>query len=173
MEIKIIKNADFGTVEIYFKEKPSQVVREALKACRFRWHAVKKCWYGKPENAQNAMTASNEARAVLHAISGAFKAENVEGGAEVLPKGKTAPEHTESAESVPQAPAVYLPEGSRDFKNVINEGDVVRIDGVEGTTGKTVNGVYYVSSLSQYVRNHGRCTAMQTTQQCARNTAKT
>jgi len=147
MEIKISKNADFGTVEIYFKEKPSQVVREALKTARFRWHAVKKCWYGKPENVENVMTASSEARAVLHAISGAFKAENIEGGAEVLPNGKTAPKRTES---MPQAPAVDRTEGSRDFENVINEGDVVRIEGVEGTTGKTVNGVYYVSSVSQY-----------------------
>lgn len=98
--VKIEKNADFGTIEIYFKEKPSQVVREALKTARFRWHAVKKCWYGKPENAKNVMTTSSEARAVLHAILSAFKAENVAGGAEVLPKGKTAPKRAESGENV-------------------------------------------------------------------------
>lgn len=97
--LRIDKNADFGTVEIYFSSKPSQVVREALKTAHFRWHAVKKCWYGKQENAQNVMTTSNEARAVLHAISGAFKAENVAGGAGIPQDEKTPAEGTEGAKS--------------------------------------------------------------------------
>ena len=142
--VKIEKNADFGTVEIYFNSKPSQVVREALKTARFRWHAVKKCWYGKPENAKNVMTTSSEARAVLHAILGTFEAENVEGGAEVLPNGKTAPKRTESAENV-KAPEPV--EGARDFVRDIKRGDVVRITGVTGATGKAINGFYYVETV--------------------------
>ena len=142
--VKIEKNADFGTVEIYFKEKPSQVVREALKTARFRWHAVKKCWYGKPESVKNVMTTSSEASAVLHAILGAFEAENVAGGAEVLPKGKTALKRAESAENV-KAPEPV--EGARDFVNDIKRGDVVRITGATGSTGKAINGLYYVETV--------------------------
>lgn len=143
--VKIEKNADFGTVEIYFKEKPSQVVREALKTARFRWHAVKKCWYGKPENVKNVMTTSSEARAVLRAILGAFKAEKLPDGAdEVLPKGKTAPKRAESGENV-KAPEPV--EGARDFVRDIRKGDVVRISGVTGPTGKSINGFYYVETV--------------------------
>lgn len=43
----ITKNAQFGSLEISFNEKPSEAIREALKAMRFRWHSVKKVWYGR------------------------------------------------------------------------------------------------------------------------------
>lgn len=46
MTYNIEKNADFGSLEVYFSDKPSQMVRDALKLLRFRWHSVKKCWYG-------------------------------------------------------------------------------------------------------------------------------
>lgn len=39
-------NADFNSVEITFDGKPSEAIREALKVMRFRWHNVKKVWYG-------------------------------------------------------------------------------------------------------------------------------
>lgn len=142
--VRIEKNAEFGSVEIYFKEKPSQVVREALKTARFRWHGVKKCWYGKPENAKNVMTTSSEARAVLLAISGAFKAVNVASGTGTPLNTKTAPEAKETA----KAEAVPEPvEGKRDFLRDIRKGDVVRISGVKGATGKSINGLYYVETV--------------------------
>lgn len=142
--LRIEKNADFGTVEIYFKEKPSQVVREALKTARFRWHAVKKCWYGKPENAQNIITTSSEARAVLRAILGAFKAENVAGGTGAPLDAKTASKCAESAENIKTPEPV---DGVRDFVSDIRKGDVVRISGVTGSTGKAINGLYYVETV--------------------------
>lgn len=43
---KILKNAEFGSTEIYFSDKPTKEVRDTLKGCGFRWHGVKKCWYG-------------------------------------------------------------------------------------------------------------------------------
>lgn len=46
MTYTIENNAQFGSKEIYFDGKPSEDVRSALKALRFRWHSVKKCWYG-------------------------------------------------------------------------------------------------------------------------------
>ena len=39
-------NPQFNSLEISFDGKPSEAVREALKSLRFRWHGVKKVWYG-------------------------------------------------------------------------------------------------------------------------------
>lgn len=46
MTYQIKENAQFGSREIYFTEKPAEEVREALKALRFRWNGKKSCWYG-------------------------------------------------------------------------------------------------------------------------------
>ena len=42
----ITPNEAFKSVEILFDGKPSEAVRDALKALRFRWHGIKKIWYG-------------------------------------------------------------------------------------------------------------------------------
>ena len=42
----ISKNTQFNSIEINFTAKPSEAIREALKALRFRWHGVRKVWYG-------------------------------------------------------------------------------------------------------------------------------
>ena len=42
----ITANASYNSIEISFAEKPSAAVRDALKALRFRWHSVKRVWYG-------------------------------------------------------------------------------------------------------------------------------
>lgn len=46
MNYTITKNDAFNSIEISFDSKPSEAVREALKGLRFRWHGVKKVWYG-------------------------------------------------------------------------------------------------------------------------------
>ena len=46
MTYEIRSNIQFNSKEIYFDGKPSEEVRKALKALRFHWHSVKKCWYG-------------------------------------------------------------------------------------------------------------------------------
>lgn len=46
MTYTITKNANFGSIEIHFDGKPAQTVREALKALKFRWHGVRRVWYG-------------------------------------------------------------------------------------------------------------------------------
>lgn len=46
MTYTISNNQQFNSLEIVFTGKPAQEVRDALKALRFRWHSVKKCWYG-------------------------------------------------------------------------------------------------------------------------------
>lgn len=42
----ITANQAFNSLEISFTEKPAETIREALKALKFRWHGVKKVWYG-------------------------------------------------------------------------------------------------------------------------------
>lgn len=42
----ITNNDYFKSIEISFTEKPSENVRNILKALRFRWHYTKKVWYG-------------------------------------------------------------------------------------------------------------------------------
>lgn len=46
MNFTITRNESFNSNEIYFTGIPAKEVRENLKAIGFRWHAVKKCWYG-------------------------------------------------------------------------------------------------------------------------------
>lgn len=46
MTYEIRTNPQFNSQEIYFDGKPSEAIRTALKALKFRWHSVKKCWYG-------------------------------------------------------------------------------------------------------------------------------
>lgn len=53
---RIENNSAFNSLEIYFDGKPSEEVRSALKALKFRWHSIKKCWYGYAE--QSAVIAA-------------------------------------------------------------------------------------------------------------------
>lgn len=46
MTYEVRNNPQFNSKEIYFDGKPSEDVRNALKALKFRWHSIKKCWYG-------------------------------------------------------------------------------------------------------------------------------
>lgn len=44
--MKITKNEQFNSTEIQFDTKPNEEIRNILKANKFRWHSVKKVWYG-------------------------------------------------------------------------------------------------------------------------------
>lgn len=46
MTYEIRNNPQYNSTEIYFDGKPSDAVRDALKAHKFRWHSAKRCWYG-------------------------------------------------------------------------------------------------------------------------------
>lgn len=48
----ITDNAQYGTLEIKFDGKPSEAVRNVLKAHKFRWHGKKGIWYGKADRAE-------------------------------------------------------------------------------------------------------------------------
>ena len=46
MTYTITKDQQYNSIEISFDGKPSEAIRTALKEMRFRWHGVKKVWYG-------------------------------------------------------------------------------------------------------------------------------
>lgn len=62
MTYTITNNPQFNSLEITFDGKPSEEIRNALKALKFRWHNVKKCWYGySTEEAAKAAIEGKEA----------------------------------------------------------------------------------------------------------------
>lgn len=46
MTYTITENKQYNSIEINFNEKPNETIRNNLKELRFRWHNVKKVWYG-------------------------------------------------------------------------------------------------------------------------------
>lgn len=46
MTYTITKNPQYNSIEILFDGKPSEAIRTALKEMRFRWHGIRKVWYG-------------------------------------------------------------------------------------------------------------------------------
>ena len=65
--MKFTKNNEFNSLEISFEEKPSEEVRNILKANHFRWHNIKKVWYGyktqeEIEKALNGLNATKEVK---------------------------------------------------------------------------------------------------------------
>lgn len=46
MEYTIQAGTRKGAFEIYFQNKPSEFVRDNLKALKMRWNGTKKCWWG-------------------------------------------------------------------------------------------------------------------------------
>ena len=66
----IQKNEAYNSLEISFEAKPSEETRNALKALRFRWHSVKKVWYG--------YTTEEEVRAAIEGKKAESKPERKE-----------------------------------------------------------------------------------------------
>lgn len=57
MTYEINYNSKFGSHEVRFDGKPSEEVRNALKAMHFRWHSVDKCWYGYNQSEESIASA--------------------------------------------------------------------------------------------------------------------
>lgn len=59
MTYTITHNHQFNSLEITFDSKPAAAVRATLKGLKFRWHSVKKVWYGyaTEETARQALEA--------------------------------------------------------------------------------------------------------------------
>lgn len=78
----ITANPAFNSLEVSFDSKPSEAIREALKALRFRWHGMKKVWYG--------YTDEETVRAAI---------EGTEPAAEAQPAAETSPAPKAKAEA--------------------------------------------------------------------------
>lgn len=61
----VTDNTEYGSVEVKFNEKPSEAVRDVLKANKFRWNKAKKVWYGKTSH-----------DAIVDALNKAYEAES-------------------------------------------------------------------------------------------------
>lgn len=57
MTYEINYNSKFGSHEVRFDGKPSEEVRNALKAMKFRWHSADKCWYGYNQSEESIASA--------------------------------------------------------------------------------------------------------------------
>lgn len=57
MTYTVTKNEEYKSFEIHFDAKPDAKTREALKALKFRWHAVRGLWYGYADD-ENAIRAA-------------------------------------------------------------------------------------------------------------------
>lgn len=57
-------NTEYNSTEITFEGKPTEAIRDALKALRFRWHNVKKVWYGykDEQTVKAALTAAESGK---------------------------------------------------------------------------------------------------------------
>lgn len=62
MEIK--QNQEHNGIELYFTAKPGAAVIGRLKANRFKWHSVKKCWYARATAANLELAARLQGAAV-------------------------------------------------------------------------------------------------------------
>ncbi len=60
----VTDNTEYGSVQVKFNEKPSEAVRDVLKANKFRWNKAKKVWYGKTSH-----------DAIVDALNKAYEAE--------------------------------------------------------------------------------------------------
>lgn len=59
--VRVEYNTEHNGVEVYFPGKPSDSVRDALKAAGYRWHRVKQCWYAsRTEEHLQALRAATE-----------------------------------------------------------------------------------------------------------------
>ena len=48
-------NENLNGIEITFESKPSNEIRDSLKALGFRWHGQKKLWYAKKSDERMAL----------------------------------------------------------------------------------------------------------------------
>ena len=56
--MELVLNNEHNGIELYFEEKPSKNIIDMLKANKFRWHSIKKCWFAK-NNEKNMLVVEN------------------------------------------------------------------------------------------------------------------
>lgn len=81
MEYAINKNNNFNSLEITFAGKPDEQTRDALKANGYRWHGVRRLWYGYTDEqtiraALDGVTTTNTDEQTTNAKTPAKAAKN-------------------------------------------------------------------------------------------------
>lgn len=56
--MRIEKNYEYNSIELYFDVKPDEVTRETLKMFKWRWNPQKTCWYNKNTSENMAIAES-------------------------------------------------------------------------------------------------------------------
>jgi len=80
MNYTITANTEFNSLEITFDEKPSETIRKALKDLKYRWHSVKKIWYGySDKETLEKVLAGDNTPAETHKTKKAERTENIFG----------------------------------------------------------------------------------------------
>lgn len=78
MQYTITRNATYGSLEVKFDDKPDGLVRDKLKALKFRWNGVKGVWYGYAE--ENELAAVLEGQKTILDVKPTGKPPKVDKG---------------------------------------------------------------------------------------------
>ena len=73
--MELVLNKEHNGIELYFEEKPNKNIIDMLKANKFRWHSIKKCWYAK-KTENNMKVAENISNGKIEIIENKKVEEN-------------------------------------------------------------------------------------------------
>lgn len=73
--MELVLNNEHNGIELYFGEKPSKNIIDMLKANKFRWHSIKKCWFAK-NTENNMLVAENISNGKIEIIENKKVEEN-------------------------------------------------------------------------------------------------
>ena len=73
--MELVLNKEHNGIELYFGEKPSKNIIDMLKANKFRWHSIKKCWFAK-NTENNMLVAENISNGKIEIIENKKVEEN-------------------------------------------------------------------------------------------------
>ena len=108
--VVVIFNTEKNGIELYFKGKPSDEIRENLKANGFRWARFNKCWYCKD---------SEEKREFLRKI-GWLEVDTEKNSVEVTEKNSIEALEKNSIEQAPEKNSVEVIEIKNNIGHVVN-----------------------------------------------------
>lgn len=123
----ITDNTEYNSIEIKFNEKPSEAIRDVLKANKFRWNGKRQVWYGKTSHeaimeALDKAYEAEKAAAKSKPFSGTeiFNDKAIKNIAESKAKGETSP----AADIIEKMPAAQVEEAPKAKPNPIMENTV-------------------------------------------------
>lgn len=73
--MELVLNNEHNGIELYFGEKPNKNIIDMLKANKFRWHSIKKCWFAK-NTENNMLVAENISNGKIEIIENKKVEEN-------------------------------------------------------------------------------------------------